>query len=477
MNYPYSIKARILINCHLVRTDRLSSLLMDDLDYILLKSSKLVQEMVNCISQLTIMANYQKAQKPRLDTLENVMKLAPMFVQALRETKSPLLQLPYFNDDYVKYCHTNKKSACKNLRALASLHESDRRQMLRRMGDEAYETMLCVLGNFPDVELDARLHVIDDEKTNVITAGAIVTVSLTMTRRSLKELQPVEAEVVVAPVVEEVEEDVEEEEKAAAALAAQQPKLKPWEKQTKKKKKKKPAKGAAGKKAAALKLKAAAAAAEKIKVEELGAGGDSTLAKEATEGSADENSDEDVAAAEAEEAAAAAAAAAEEAAKNDSKKAEDAAREEREWQEMQASFKKKEKAAFEAIDKRTHTVYAENYPVEKHEWWWVYIADRKNHALLTAPVIICNLRDTQEVELKFPAPGKTGKYTYTIWCRSDSYLDCDRYHDIKLDVKEAPPVDEDHPQWHMSDEEDDDEASSSDGEGISSDEDDEAALE
>ena len=51
---------------------------------------------------------------------------------------------------------------------------------------------------------------------------------------------------------------------------------------------------------------------------------------------------------------------------------------------------------------------------------------RKNHALLTAPIIIQNLREEIEVDLKFPAPIKTGKYTYQICCRSDSYIDCDK---------------------------------------------------
>ncbi len=34
----------------------------------------------------------------------------------------------------------------------------------------------------------------------------------------------------------------------------------------------------------------------------------------------------------------------------------------------------------------------------KYEWWWVYVADRKNHLLITAPVQVCSLRKDEEVE-------------------------------------------------------------------------------
>lgn len=433
MNHAYSIKARILINCHLARVDLYSAHLLEDLDYILTKSSILLQEMVNCISQLTIMANYSKGQKPRLETLENVMKLAPMMVQAIRESKSPLLQLPYFNEDYVKYCHTNKKtSGVKNLRALASMSEGDRRQMLRRMSDEAYEMMLSVLRNFPDIHLEPMIHVIDDYETHIITAGAIVTVTLHMTRKNLME-----SELVKESIFDEEFVDGDENVDGDGEKSLVQQKLKPWEKQLKKKKKKKMNKGSGG--GTGKKIK---------KVEKVKSEVDKKVEKSKNSDSEEVDSETEV---------------------EDLAHHSDDDQEEREWEELQASYKKKERTAFEYIDKRTHTVYAPYYPVEKNEWWWVYVADRKTHTLLTAPVLICNLRDEQQVELKFPAPPKPGKYTYTIWCRSDSYLDCDRSKDIKLDVKEAKPVDEDHPQWQMSDDEDEDEALISDEEGISSD--------
>lgn len=48
---------------------------------------------------------------PRLVTIENCMKLTQMIVQGLQESKSPLLQLPHFEEDYLRYCMSKKVTA------------------------------------------------------------------------------------------------------------------------------------------------------------------------------------------------------------------------------------------------------------------------------------------------------------------------------------------------------------------------------
>jgi translocation protein SEC63 len=45
---------------------------------------------------------------PRLDTIENTMKLSPMIVQALWSTKSPLLQLPHITESHLRFFETKK---------------------------------------------------------------------------------------------------------------------------------------------------------------------------------------------------------------------------------------------------------------------------------------------------------------------------------------------------------------------------------
>ena len=49
------------------------------------------------------------AKMPALETIENVMRLSPMLVQALWEKQSPLLQLPHFSEDMLRYCVTKKR--------------------------------------------------------------------------------------------------------------------------------------------------------------------------------------------------------------------------------------------------------------------------------------------------------------------------------------------------------------------------------
>jgi translocation protein SEC63 len=69
---------------------------------------------------------------------------------------------------------------------------------------------------------------------------------------------------------------------------------------------------------------------------------------------------------------------------------------------------------------------------EKHEWWWLYVADKKNHLLITAPVQVCSLKHEESVQLKFSAPPKPGVYQYSVVLRSDSYMDFDQTQFIKV---------------------------------------------
>jgi hypothetical protein len=50
-------------------------------------------------------------QLPKIETIENVMKLSPMIVQGLWEVKSPLLQLPHIHEDNLKWFSSKKVSS------------------------------------------------------------------------------------------------------------------------------------------------------------------------------------------------------------------------------------------------------------------------------------------------------------------------------------------------------------------------------
>lgn len=124
---------------------------------------------------------------PTIDTIENCMKLSPMIIQGLWEHSRPLLQLPYLTEDHMKYFIT-KKRHIKNLQQFAQLPPEDSRAILKNFSDYEYENLMRVLGRMPLIDFSFHVEVIDDEHTKVVTAGAIVTVTVSLLRRNMKEL-------------------------------------------------------------------------------------------------------------------------------------------------------------------------------------------------------------------------------------------------------------------------------------------------
>jgi translocation protein SEC63 len=145
---PYCLKARTLLHAHLNRLNTLSDDLVKgkqdhcsrtllnlyrlDKRYVVQRAPYLINEMVNIAAQLVAMGHAGRCQfislprethllssvsfdffiavknPPRLDTIENTMKLSSMIVQALWNTKSPLLQLPHITDSHLRFFETKK---------------------------------------------------------------------------------------------------------------------------------------------------------------------------------------------------------------------------------------------------------------------------------------------------------------------------------------------------------------------------------
>lgn len=68
-----------------------------------------------------------------------------------------------------------------------------------------------------------------------------------------------------------------------------------------------------------------------------------------------------------------------------------------EWEALQQSIQRRERALLETKSKVTHPAYSLYFPEEKQEWWWLYIADRKDQTLVSMPYHVCTLKDTEEV--------------------------------------------------------------------------------
>lgn len=100
------------------------------------------------------------------------------------------------------------------------------------------------------------------------------------------------------------------------------------------------------------------------------------------------------------------------------------------WKRFQEEARREN--SLETKDRTTHQVHCPYFPSEKFEWWWVYLADKKNHNLITAPLQVCSLQDREELQLKFTAPSTPGQYIYSVYLRSDSYMDFDQFEHIKV---------------------------------------------
>lgn len=455
--YPYSFKARVLVLAHLARME-VSEDLEEDQRFVVRKSPALLQEMINVGCQLTMMANSRGGfHAPRLVTIENCMKLTQMIVQGLQESKSPLLQLPHFEEEHLRYC-ISKKYKVRTLQDLVSLKDSDRRSMLRFLGEEKYDEVMAVLGGFPHITMDIKLQVLDDEDSHNITAGSIVTVTVTLTRKRMADMFEKEQETSTCPG-EEAANTEEAGDTNKAKTKVWQNKNKAAKKTAKSKKKKLTKKKATP---APVKAKQANGNVAGNETPATASASSSTAAKEDDDEGSDKGSESDEGEAnkdspsERDE---------ESDKQSDTEVDEGAGDDEEEWEALQQSIQRRERALLETKSKVTHPAYSLYFPEEKQEWWWLYIADRRDQTLVSMPYHVCTLKDSEEVELKFPAPSKTGNYQYSVILRSDSYLGLDQIKPLKLEVHEAKAIMDNHPQWDIPDTEEEDEEQE-DSEGI-----------
>jgi len=460
--FGYSVKARALLFAHLSRIPLAKHTLHQDRLYIIKKCPYLIHEMVSCISQLILLAHAGRiARLPSLDTVEATMKCSSMVVQALWDKASALLQLPHIEEDMLKHFYSKRRNI-KSLKQLAMMGEEDRRSLLRSLTDDQYKDLVKVLGCLPHLSMTVTTEVVDDEEQHVVTAGSIITVTVRIDRVSLgvylgdtevdgSDLEDVEggeegADQDQDNIDEEEDEKVEEEEKKKGPA---------WKKPQQKKKAKK-----AGKQKQKQKAKGKTAdTASNADVKESGeadAGG-SELAKPATSGNklrqrrtAESGSESDGEDSGSEESGS------EREPKTQPNSPSEDDDEEQEWARFQKGVNKREKA-LSGKSRVSHSVHCPFFTEDKQEYWWVYISDRKSHALITPPYHLTNLVNSEEVELKFTAPGKPGHYNFTVCVRSDSYLGTDLLEDIKLDVQEARVAPTEHPQWEFEDEDEDEE--------------------
>lgn len=474
--FGYSVKARALLFAHLSRIALPLKTLHQDRLFVTKKCPFLIHEMVTCISQLILLAHAGRIGRlPSLDTIEYAMKCSPLVVQALWDKSSPLLQLPHIVDDMLKHFHSRKRNI-KTLQQLAKMKDEDRRSLLRSLTDDQYRDIIRVLALIPIIDVEVTTEVVDDEEQHVVTAGAIITVTVILTRKTMDTL--ISGSGVAISAFEDNDEGYHAEDKELDVIDTDEineisdlkqkledqdgnddenedgkKKTPVWKKPQKKKQAKKQDKNA-GKQKQKPKQKPKsneAAQGDNVQSAQQEDEGSDTAGQAGDaaerEGDSDSNSDEANSGDES----------------GDEKPLEkavstvDEEEEEAEWERFQKRINKREKA-LEGKSKVSHSVHCPYFSDDKQEFWWCYIADRKNHALITPPNHVTSLIDREEVELKFTAPQKPGHYSFTVCLRSDSYLGVDVQEDIKLEVAEAREAPEQHPQWEFEDDEDEEDS-------------------
>ncbi|XP_052120338.1 translocation protein SEC63 homolog [Frankliniella occidentalis] len=439
MCWRYSIKARAIIHAHLGRIS-LSDTLEADRVQVVKKCPYLIQEMVHCAATLVLLAYSRRVPKLlNIFTIEAIMKMSPMIVQGLWENKSLFLQLPYIQEEHLKY-FSSKKRRLKTIQQLAQMKPKERRSMLRFLGDEEYNAVVKVMSSMPLIDLNVRSEVIDDENPTLYTAGATVTVTLTLHRRNL-------GDIMVADDAEDNESNIHDEEEDEEKDDDEDKVKKPaWQKQQRKQKKGGNKKGSKQKQSTVPAVKTvpnkdSPQTATQSAPSEVGDESDNDGSHSEREEDVEEDDEQT--------------SMSQQTSQGDSKKensGDDDEEDDAEWERFQAKMSKREKA-LEGKSKVSHPTHCPLFPDEKQEYWWVYISDRKSNTLLTSPYHVTSLVDSDEVQLRFTAPRWTGVYTFHVCLRSDSYLGFDQLQEIKLDVKEAPEIPTEHPQWDMSEDE------------------------
>lgn len=441
----YSVKTRAILHAHLSRIPLNPDTLEKDRQFIVQKCPYLIQEMVSCVNQLIILAYARRISKlPHIETIENCMKLSPLVIQGLWEFKSSLLQLPYLTDDNLRH-FVIKKRPIRTLQQFAQLTPEESRSLLRTFTDTEYDNIMKALGMMPVIDFSIRCEVVDDDNTNVVTAGAIVTVTVFLRRRFMRELfgaSTINEKSLMketTPKEDGAGGDENEESSTVAAKKEDQEPAKPkkpvWMKT------KSGGKGKGKGKGPKPKAKVAPTASNGSTGAQSTTNSVTDTPKEEKEKKRDPNdSDSGLSDSEDEEK--------KDSSEDEKKSAED---DDVEWEKFQQKLNKKEK--LEGKSKVSHSVHSPLFPEDKQEYWWTYICDRKSGTLLTAPYHVTNLVDYEEVQLKFTAPRWPGVYTFNVCLRSDSYVGMDQQLDLKLDVKEPNVIPTEVPAWESSESE------------------------
>jgi translocation protein SEC63 len=178
-SHPVCMKGNMLLHTHLLRkTSLLSEQWLDDLRYMLRRSTGLIDAMISVCKH-----------QDWLQAAINCIGFGQYVTQAMWIKGSPLLQIPHFTEEQVKECVTGKANTpIGTVQEYRDLPDEEKMGMSNFSKTQKKDVMDYLNRIFPNVEVGARVFVDDDEDSNIYE-NDLVTVEVTLLRRNLAEGQ------------------------------------------------------------------------------------------------------------------------------------------------------------------------------------------------------------------------------------------------------------------------------------------------
>ena len=174
-NHPVCVKGNVLLHTHMLRkTDDLSEKLKTDLNYMLLKSTALMDAMI-------AVCQHQE----NLATAINCIEFGQYMTQACWIKDSDLLQLPYFTPEEIKHIE-KAKTKQNSIQLYRTIDDEAKKGMATFTDIQRKDVMTCLTKVIPDVSVETKVFVDDDEDDKVYE-GDLCTVRVTLTRNNLAE--------------------------------------------------------------------------------------------------------------------------------------------------------------------------------------------------------------------------------------------------------------------------------------------------
>jgi len=426
---PACMKSRALLHAHLARMHGdLPPPIADDLNFCLKRIPMLIDAMLDVVQ-------YRRNLRATLAT----MHLSQMMMQGFEnEYDEKLLQVPHVTPRVVKSLKS-KVARVRSIEDLFALTAPTRRKLLKELSDDEVTDVEAFGAQFPFMNVTYDIRVADEDD---ITANSVVTVTATLTRRKMADLEKSENDesLMRALTRKEAGNAVEDENEAEAEKLKL---IKMYE-----------AKNAKSKKKPNKKKKKTSGAAD---VSKDGADdGDDKLDDEGVDDVDVAAKDEKADGSDSDEGSSAVGSS------NKSHRTPKPAVDEDEeddfdWGDDEAFETEREKKVKDKKKKmqgaKSFPVHCPLFPEAKQERWWVFLGNKPNEFLQTDVKKIVSLTDEEEIDLQFMAPPRACKLELTLFVISDSYHQLSFEIPLKIDVKEGV-VEEEQEEEIQSEEED-----------------------